>query len=85
MRDYLINLISGCGLSISAASLVADGALIICVIALSLFTYYAARKIALRAVVKYIMNNLEQDTIFLENSCFNLPPSSNVWVGQIRC
>jgi len=71
MRDYLINVISGYGVSNSVASIGANCILILGVIVLSILTYYAARKIALRAIVKYIMNNLiEWDNILLERKVF---------------
>jgi len=71
MRDYLINFLSEYGLSSSVASIGANCILIVGVIVLSVLTYYAARKIALRAVVKYIMNNLiEWDNVLLERKVF---------------
>jgi len=71
MREYLINVIAGYGVSDPASFLVADGVLILGVIALSIVTYYAARKIALRAVVKFIMNNvITWDDVLLERKVF---------------
>jgi len=71
MREYLINLIAGYGLSSSTASFWADCALIFTVLVLSILTYYATRKIALRAVVKFIMNNvITWDNVLLERNVF---------------
>jgi miniconductance mechanosensitive channel len=71
MREYLNALITQYGLSTPAASILADCVLVSGILLLSLCAYYAVRKIALRAVVKYVMNNLiEWDNVLLERKVF---------------
>ncbi len=71
MRNYLIELLAGYGASDTVASLGANVVLVLGVIVLSILTYYIARKIALRAIVKYITNNLiEWDNVLLERKVF---------------
>jgi len=71
MHAYLVKLLSGYGVSSSTASLATDFVLVFGVIILSTLTYYLARKIALRAVIKYIMSNvITWDNVLLEHNVF---------------